>query len=504
MKLTIPTNKLALVLSSMHNLVIVDPSSKAGLELENATVVSAREYLVQKEFGEIRSARVYNFCKSLTYQSLGYYVSLLAAARGHRPLPSISTLLDMKNVSLVRFVSDDIDTLIQKSLKAIQGPNFTLSIYFGRNLAKRYDKLAKTLFNVFPAPFFQAKFKLTDRWQLSSIRTLSFGDIDEEHLPFAMDRVCHYFQNRTPRAPARKPSRYSLAILYNPADPTCPSNERAIEKFKSSAEDKGLFVDIIDRSDYGRIAQYDALFIRETTGVNHHTFRFARKAQAEDLVVIDDADSILKCTNKVFLAELFQRHGIPAPRTLVVHRRNTRDVLKTLGLPLVLKKPDSSFSLGVKKIASEEDYLVTLPELLHESDLIIAQEYFPTSYDWRIGVLAGRPLFACKYHMAPLHWQIARRSNSGKVTYGDVEAIPFEDVPAHVIKLAVSAARLIGSGLYGVDIKEKEDKSFVIEINENPNIDSGQEDSLLKDELYSSVVDFFLARLDARTNGSKS
>ena len=34
----------------------------------------------------------------------------------------------------------------------------------------------------------------------------------------------------------------------------------------------------IDRNDYGRIAEFDALFIRETTYVDHPTYRFARRA----------------------------------------------------------------------------------------------------------------------------------------------------------------------------------------------------------------------------------
>ncbi len=51
------------------------------------------------------------------------------------------------------------------------------------------------------------------------------------------------------------------------------------------------------------------LFIRETTYVDHHSFRFSRRAEAEGLVVIDDPQSILRCTNKVFLAEAFARRG---------------------------------------------------------------------------------------------------------------------------------------------------------------------------------------------------
>ena len=40
---------------------------------------------------------------------------------------------------------------------------------------------------------------------------------------------------------------------------------------------------------------------------------------AEGLIVIDDPDSILKCTNKVFQRELLSRHRTPQPKSMVVN-----------------------------------------------------------------------------------------------------------------------------------------------------------------------------------------
>lgn len=39
--------------------------------------------------------------------------------------------------------------------------------------------------------------------------------------------------------------------------------------------------ELITPKDYGRLAEYDGLFIRETTKLNHHTYRFARKVTAK-------------------------------------------------------------------------------------------------------------------------------------------------------------------------------------------------------------------------------
>jgi hypothetical protein len=73
-------------------------------EARRRPVVSAREYLVGSEWDERRGLRVYNFCRTYGYQTLGYYVSLLAAARGHRPIPTVERCGSARPV--VRLVSD--------------------------------------------------------------------------------------------------------------------------------------------------------------------------------------------------------------------------------------------------------------------------------------------------------------------------------------------------------------------------------------------------------------
>ena len=58
-------------------------------------------------------------------------------------------------------------------------------------------------------------------------------------------------------------------------------------------------------------------------------------------------------------------------------------------------------------------------KLLADSELVLAQEFLYTPFDWRIGVLAGEPLYACKYFMARKHWQIYDHSGN-KTREGDV------------------------------------------------------------------------------------
>ncbi len=256
--------------------------------------------------------------------------------------------------------------------------------------------------------------------------------------------------------------------------------------------------ELITKDDYGRLAEFDALFIRDTTSVNHFTFRFARRAASEGLVVIDDPDSIVKCSNKVFLAELLHRHRIATPPTMILHKDNAEQAPAVLGFPLVLKQPDSSFSLGVVKVANRQEYDQEVERLFKISDLLIGQAFMPTGFDWRIGVIDREPLFCCKYYMAENHWQIYDNSKKGDEALGNFETWPLSACPPDVLKSAIKVANLIGDGLYGVDIKEVNGKAHVIEINDNPNVDGGIEDQILGDELYQKIMRVFLKRLENR------
>jgi glutathione synthase/RimK-type ligase-like ATP-grasp enzyme len=88
---------------------------------------------------------------------------------------------------------------------------------------------------------------------------------------------------------------------------------------------------------------------------------------------------------------------------------------------------------------------------------------------------------------------------SGEYTEGDSQTWPIEKVPPEVVDIALKAANLIGDGFYGVDLKQSDKGVVVIEINDNPSIDSGVEDKCLGDELYRMIIGEFIRRLDEIT-----
>ena len=218
--------------------------------------------------------------------------------------------------------------------------------------------------------------------------------------------------------------------------------------------------------------------------------------------VVDDPESVLKCGNKVFMQELLNRHRIATPRTLIVHRSNVDEIIPTLGLPCVLKLPDSGFGLDVVKIESDDHLRKETERFFSQSELLIAQEWLPSDFDWRIGVYDRRPLFAAKYFMAPGHWKIIKLEGEEKPVEGKTEATTIGEVPEQVISTAVRAANLIGRGLYGADLKQVGDRIYLIEVNINPNIDAGNEDQVMGDGLYREILGVFARRITETRGGA--
>ena len=483
----------------MNKYIVVNKPENWNISLENIEIISARDYLTNPKFSKLGKARIFNLCKDYSYQSKGYYVSLLAEARGHLPIPTVVNLVDLREPKLVKIVSDEFDDLIQRSLKSIKSSEFTLSIYFGQNLAQKYRELSAMFHRHFQIPFLRVKFTYSNKWNIKSIKAISEIEIPEDHKDFMRDSAIQYFGKKRYDRPRSENYQYDLAILIQKDDPAPPSNPKALKRFAELAEKMNFYVEFIGPKDLSRLPAFDALFIRQSTEVNNEAYAFARKAQQEDIAIVDYPDAILKCCNKVFMAEALENAGIPTPKTIIIHKDNKNSVIEKTGLPLVLKSPDSTFSFGVKKASTPEEYEELVNLMLRKSELVIAQEYSPSDYDWRIGILDDKPFYACRYYMAKGHWQIYNWNAAKKDDQdGNADCMAIEDVPKKIIEVALKSAKLMGKGLYGIDVKEVDGKPLVIEINDNPNIDFGVEDAFYGDKVYIEILTALKNRLEKK------
>lgn len=486
-------------MSSLY--VIVDSPEIWAPYYTTEQVITAKDYLMNIGVWE-PSSQVYNLCSDYSYRSPGYYCSLLAEARKHKVLPSVRTLNELSGGAAMELGTDLLRRLRQFLTTHVppEVMSFRSKIFFGLTRIPALERLAKKIFELYPAPLLEVEFERGTGWYVTNVRPVALAELDEagqDEFAAALDN----FSKKIWRQPRRdRPARFDLAILVDPEEKMPPSNRAALQLFIKNAKQLDIDADLITAKDETRLLEYDALFIRQTTAINHITLRLAQRAARSNMPVIDDPDSIIRCTNKVFLHELLSANKVRVPNALMIFADSVpayEAVREELGNPLVLKIPDGSFSFGVTRVGTAEDFATAIDGLLAQSSVIVAQEFVPTSFDWRIGVLAGRAIFACKYFMVRGHWQIysheALHSKSG-----GYEAVAVHRVPAQVTRLALKAAGLIGNGLYGVDVKETDSGPVVIEVNDNPSIDRGVEDALLGEDLYRTIMAEFLNRLYSR------
>src|SRR5918993_3620258 len=115
----------------MPKLIIVENPDHWQFNLEEVEVITPAKYISGEVYQQTKGLKVINLCKSYQYQSLGYYVSLLAEARHHKVLPGVSTIQDLRFPSILREDSQDFDNLIQTAFKNEKTDRVEFDIYFG-------------------------------------------------------------------------------------------------------------------------------------------------------------------------------------------------------------------------------------------------------------------------------------------------------------------------------------------------------------------------------------
>ena len=281
---------------------------------------------------------------------------------------------------------------------------------------------------------------------------------------------------------------------YNFSD---PREEKALNNFRRTAQSFGHELNFMFRENISQIPEYDAVFIRATTDPLFTSYVVSKTATELGLRVVDDPESIQICGNKIHQYALFKKHGISHIPTVFInredmHHRRLMQIFKELGKPVVIKAPYTSFSRYVEKAACETSFRDVAKRFFRKSDVLAVQQFMPTAFDWRVGVLNHEVLYVCKYMIPKGRWKHgAKRRGKPTFVWGRTVALKRENAPAPLKELALKACEVIGHGLYGVDIKEANGNYVVVEVNDNPSIYAGYEDLRNKD-LYGKIITYLV------------
>ncbi len=477
-------------------LIVTDEEQDWRQYFPSDQVVTVNDYLKHGAYATNKSTQVINLCRSYDYMSNGYYCSLMAEARGHRVIPQVMTINDLSQQFVIKLRQHDFERHYA-SLSRVEG-----KIYFGRTPVKGLEKIAMGVFEKFMIPVMDVVFvRVNGQWQLEKLLPYPFQQLDDKEQDFFAESLESFSKKVWRSRKKNKKHRYDIAVLVDQDEKLPPSDPPAIRRFQRAASRLGINMEAIGPQDISRLGEFDGLFIRATTNISNFTYQFAKRAENLGLVVMDDPESIMKCTNKVFLTELLTLNKVSMPKSVIIRRGaddSLNEAVSSIGFPMILKVPDGAFSIGVVKVTNLSELEIQSQAIFDKSALILAQEFLPTAYDWRIGVLNRQPIYACKYLMSRHHWQIYKHHDSGRVSSGGFETLDIKQVPKVVVDEALRAANLIGSGIYGVDVKEVDGQAYVIEVNDNPSIDHKVEDAFLGELLYDRIVTEFLRRIQMR------
>ena len=264
----------------------------------------------------------------------------------------------------------------------------------------------------------------------------------------------------------------------------------ALTNFRLAAFELGHELDFLFKDELKYLRNYDGVLIRALTDPLNTSYVVARTAELLGIRVLDHAESIRICCDKVNMYARLEKGGVPIPVTRFlaedeVNEATAEALFEALGSPLVLKAPNSSFSLYVDKVATPEAFVKVGRRFLRRADRLVVQQYMPSDFDWRVITLDGRVLAVVKYRFPPQGWRTMDRSEAGEGA--SVEGVPRERADPRLLEVALASARAIGSSLYGVDLKEIDGDYYVIEVNDNPTIAAGEEDQA-NPEIYDEII----------------
>ncbi|NLG09291.1 MAG: RimK family alpha-L-glutamate ligase [Deinococcales bacterium] len=264
----------------------------------------------------------------------------------------------------------------------------------------------------------------------------------------------------------------------------------ALTNFRLAAFEQGHELDFLFKSELKYIRNYDGILIRALTDPLNTSYVVARHAEMLGKRVLDHSSAILICCDKVNMYRRLEARGVPIPETRYLAESDLTAVtavrlFEELGVPLVLKAPNSSFSAYVDRVTTPEAFVKVGRRFLRRADRVVVQQYMPSDFDWRVITLAGRVLAVVKYAFAPAQWKLMDRTAEGE--WANVVATPLADADPQLLATALAASDAIGESLYGVDLKEIDGEYYVIEVNDNPTIAAGEEDQA-NPEIYAEII----------------
>jgi hypothetical protein len=188
-------------------------------------VISTSEYLARPRLFDMGRPKLVNLARSYAYQSKGYYASLLAEARGHRVVPTVETMLELREQKLYEHALPELeDELNRCARRADFQPDTELKLLvcFGIARDARFEPFGRLLFDWFRCPALEVIVDPGEWLSIDRIRPRNITRLANGEAEFFRQSLHNHTRREWRDPKARTVAKYDLAVLYDPNEKMAP------------------------------------------------------------------------------------------------------------------------------------------------------------------------------------------------------------------------------------------------------------------------------------------
>lgn len=199
----------------------------------------------------------------------------------------------------------------------------------------------------------------------------------------------------------------------------------------------------------------------------------AERLESNGVKLFNNSRAVLLCDNKILMYQELAKANIRIPRTFIApktfeglnysDRSFVKDVIKEIGLPLVIKEAYGSFGEQVY-LANNEKEIDEIIDKIGYKDFLM-QEYIVSSKgrDIRVNVVGNKAVIS----------MLRENRNDFRSNISNGGTGSLYEPKQEYLDLAVSAAKALGLDFAGVDVMfGPNDEPIICEVNSNPQFKS--------------------------------
>lgn len=266
-----------------------------------------------------------------------------------------------------------------------------------------------------------------------------------------------------------------VAILSR--NPKLYSTKRLVEAGKS----RGHVVNIIDtlqcymditksrpivKYKGEELPYYDAVIPRIGASITYYGTAVVRQFEMMGTFSVNESVAISRSRDKLRSLQLMSRKGVGLPRTGFANKsKNTKDLIKTVGgAPLVIKLLEGTQGIGVVLAENNKSAESIIEAFMGLKANILVQEFVreANGADIRCFIVGDKVVAAMKRQGAEGEF----RSNLHRGGSAKLVKLSKEERAT-----AISAAKVMGLGVCGVDLLQSNSGPVVMEVNSTPGLE---------------------------------